>query len=115
LVSFTVVGRNGTTARVRLGDGLELTVASADLPAGTTTALVSIRPEKIHISKQPLVAENTFEARIQEEIFQGQRTSSVWSPTTARGSTPWWPTKVRWTRPSMRATASFAACTSTTS
>ncbi len=71
LLSVTVVGRNGTTARVRVGDSLELTVASAELPVGADKALLSIRPEKIHISKHPVQAENLFEARIEEEIFQG--------------------------------------------
>jgi len=71
LLSVTVVGRNGTTARVRVGDSLELTVASAELPAGADKALLSIRPEKIHISKHRVEAENMFEARIEEEIFQG--------------------------------------------
>jgi spermidine/putrescine transport system ATP-binding protein len=71
LLSVTVVGRNGTTARVRLGEGLELTVASAALPAGAGQALLSIRPEKIHISKHRVDAENVFEARIEEEIFRG--------------------------------------------
>ena len=71
LLQVTVVGRNGTTARVRLGDGLELTVASTELPAAATSALVSIRPEKICISKQRMEAENVFAARIEEEIFQG--------------------------------------------
>jgi spermidine/putrescine transport system ATP-binding protein len=71
LLSVTVVGRNGTTARVRADEGLELTVASAELPEGTRSALVSIRPEKICISKSWLNCENVFEARIEEEIFQG--------------------------------------------
>lgn len=71
LLSATITGRNGTTAKVRLADGLELVVASAGLPAGARTALVSIRPEKIYISKQRVEAENVFEARIVEEIFRG--------------------------------------------
>jgi spermidine/putrescine transport system ATP-binding protein len=71
LLSVTVASRNGLTARVRLQDGLELTVSALELPADAVTALVSIRPEKIHISKQRPSAENVFEARIEEEIFQG--------------------------------------------
>lgn len=71
LLSSAVVGRNGTTARIRLETGLEIVVASADLPAGATKALVSVRPEKIHISRTPVAAENVFQARIEEEIFQG--------------------------------------------
>ena len=77
LLSVTVVSRSGATARVRLEDGLELTVAAAELPIGAVKALVSIRPEKIHISKHPVQAENIFQARIQEEIFQGA-TDQLW-------------------------------------
>jgi spermidine/putrescine transport system ATP-binding protein len=77
LLSVTVVSRNGPTARVRLDDGQELTVAAAELPATAVKALVSIRPEKIHISKHPVQAENVFEAKIQEEIFQGA-TDQLW-------------------------------------
>jgi spermidine/putrescine transport system ATP-binding protein len=71
LLSVAVTGRNGLTARVRLQDGLELTVSALELPSDAVKALVSIRPEKIHISKQRPSAENVFEARIEEEIFQG--------------------------------------------
>jgi spermidine/putrescine ABC transporter ATP-binding subunit len=71
LLESAVVGRDGATARVRLGCGLELIIASAELPAAATKALVSVRPEKIHISRQPVVARNVFPARIEEEIFQG--------------------------------------------
>jgi spermidine/putrescine transport system ATP-binding protein len=71
LLSVRIVARNGTTARVRLEDGLELTIGTAGLPANATQALLSVRPEKIHISKRPVAAETVFEARIQEEIFQG--------------------------------------------
>ena len=77
LLSVTVLSRHATTARVRLDDGLELTVSAAELPAATQTALISIRPEKIHISKRPIEAENVFSARIQEEIFQGA-TDQLW-------------------------------------
>jgi spermidine/putrescine transport system ATP-binding protein len=71
LLSSTIVYRNGTTARIRLETGLELVVATADLPAAATKALVSVRPEKIHIGRVPAEAENVFQARIAEEIFQG--------------------------------------------
>ena len=71
LLHVAVTGRNGTTARVRLDHGLELTIASAELPASAQSALVSIRPEKICISKVRMDSENVFAARIEEEIFQG--------------------------------------------
>lgn len=71
LLNSTIIGRNGTTAKVRLETGLELVIATTDLPPGASKALVSIRPEKIHIGRKPEVAENVFQARIEEEIFQG--------------------------------------------
>jgi spermidine/putrescine transport system ATP-binding protein len=71
LLNAQVILRNGTTARVRLETGLELVVAQDGLPASASRALVSIRPEKIHIGRVPAVAENVFQARIEEEIFQG--------------------------------------------
>jgi spermidine/putrescine transport system ATP-binding protein len=71
LLESSVVSRNGTTARVRLETGLELVIARAELPDSASKALVSIRPEKIHISRVPVSAENVFQARIAEEIFQG--------------------------------------------
>ena len=36
-----------------------------------TRALVSVRPEKVHVSKKPVDCENVFEARVEEELFQG--------------------------------------------
>ncbi len=71
LLAATIILRKGATATVRLESGLELVVACTDLPASATKALVSIRPEKIHIGRVPAVAENVFQAKIEEEIFQG--------------------------------------------
>ncbi len=71
LLSAAIILRSGATATVRLPSGLELVVSSGDLPAGATKALVSIRPEKIHIGRAPAPAENVFQARIEEEIFRG--------------------------------------------
>ncbi len=71
LLNASIIARNGATARVRLPDGLELTISSTALPAGAMSALLSIRPEKVCISKQRLDTENLFEARIEEETFQG--------------------------------------------
>jgi spermidine/putrescine transport system ATP-binding protein len=71
LLQVAIIHRNGTTAQVRLGDGLELTVNSRELPEAAHSALVSIRPEKVFISKRKVNAANVFVARIEEEIFQG--------------------------------------------
>jgi spermidine/putrescine transport system ATP-binding protein len=71
LLSGTIILRDATTARVRLDSGLELVIANSDLPASALQALISIRPEKIHIGRTPSLAENIFQAHIEEEIFQG--------------------------------------------
>jgi len=71
LLTLEITGRNGTTAHGRLPDGFELTINSAELPDGARSVLVSIRPEKVFISKRKLNAANVFVARIEEEIFQG--------------------------------------------
>ncbi len=71
LLSGTIILRNHAMVRVRLDSGLELMVSSVDVPPTATKALISIRPEKIHIGRIPAPAENVFQARIEEEIFQG--------------------------------------------
>jgi spermidine/putrescine transport system ATP-binding protein len=58
--------------RARLEGGLELGVPGGDWPAGAAVARVSVRPEKVCVSKRPIEgAENVFQATIVEEIFQG--------------------------------------------
>lgn len=71
LLPAELVSRNGATARVRIEGGLELSVNAAQWPADATRALVSVRPEKVHVSKKPVECENVFEARVTEELFQG--------------------------------------------
>ena len=71
LLSAQMLSRNGTTGRARLEGGLEVTLGLARWPGDLTQALVSIRPEKVCVSKKPLEGENVFRARVKEEIFQG--------------------------------------------
>jgi spermidine/putrescine transport system ATP-binding protein len=61
----------GFDARVRLEGGLELLVPANNWPMGVRQALISIRPEKIHVSRIPVAASNTFAARVEEEVFRG--------------------------------------------
>lgn len=61
----------GTLVPVRTKEGLSLLVSSAGWVAGARQAVVSVRPEKIHVSKSPIDAENVFEAHVTEEVFQG--------------------------------------------
>ncbi len=58
-------------AYVRVAGGLELVVPSMAWPEGAKTALLSVRPEKVHVARRPVKASNTFEARVVEEVFKG--------------------------------------------
>jgi spermidine/putrescine transport system ATP-binding protein len=65
------IAADAATVRVRLAGGLEVTLPAAAWPAGAPAALVSFRPEKVHVARTPLAAANTFAARVEEEIFKG--------------------------------------------
>lgn len=71
LLEAEAIGANATTIRVRLEGGLVLRLPVTAWPSGETRAVVSIRPEKVHVSKTPLDGDNAFEARVDEEVFQG--------------------------------------------
>ncbi len=72
LLPGVLLERNGEWGRVRLSDGLEWRVRLPGFPEGIKDVLVSIRPEKIYISKKPITdAEMIFDARVEEEIFKG--------------------------------------------
>lgn len=72
LLTASVVQRDGAQVRVRVETGLELVVAATEVSPTATKALVSIRPEKIHIMRAPPTGvANVFAARIEDEIFQG--------------------------------------------
>jgi spermidine/putrescine transport system ATP-binding protein len=71
LLEAELVERTANVVRVRVAHGCQLQLpASAWADAGPR-ALLSVRPEKVHVSKTPLAGENTFEARVQEEVFKG--------------------------------------------
>lgn len=71
LLEVTFVSRHESSVRVRLNGGLELVLPDAAWPAVASTALISIRPEKVHVTKQKITAENVFDARVEEEVFKG--------------------------------------------
>lgn len=71
LLDAELASANGVGVRVRVGGGLELVVPAGIWPNGARRALISIRPEKVHVSKAPVSAENSFEARVEEEVFKG--------------------------------------------
>ena len=65
------IAADGEGVLVRLQGGLELRLPASAWPSTDTRALVSIRPEKVHVSKVPVSGEITFEARVDEEVFKG--------------------------------------------
>jgi spermidine/putrescine transport system ATP-binding protein len=71
LLEAELIARDDGAARFRVSGGLELRVPAERWPEGTTRTTISIRPEKIHMSKSPLPEENAFAARVEEEIFKG--------------------------------------------
>ncbi|TAG31152.1 MAG: ABC transporter ATP-binding protein [Verrucomicrobia bacterium] len=72
LLTGEVVNHASDRVRVRLSGGLEINVPPALWPTNSGPAMISVRPEKIRISRRPEPdAENHFEATIIEEVFQG--------------------------------------------
>jgi spermidine/putrescine transport system ATP-binding protein len=65
------VGREGDRVQFRLKGGLVLDVSADRWPGDALRARVSIRPEKIHVSKSRLTEENAFAATVEEEVFKG--------------------------------------------
>jgi spermidine/putrescine transport system ATP-binding protein len=71
LLPSEVVYKNGVSAQVRLADGVELNVRSSAINEGSKQALLSVRPEKIYITKNKPMKENAFKGVIEEEVFRG--------------------------------------------
>lgn len=73
LLTAEMISRDDSTGRVRLAGGLEVSIPLTRWPGSAATALVSIRPEKVWVSKTPFAdpEANSFRARVTEEIFQG--------------------------------------------
>lgn len=78
LIEAELLAAHGANGRVRLEGGLEIVVPLIAWPRDAAKAVVSVRPEKVCISKKPIEgAENCFEATITEEVFQGAIDSLV--------------------------------------
>ena len=71
LLSARLVRRDAGSVRIQVAGGLELTLPSASWPGAMEEALISIRPEKVHVGRAPIPGANGFTARIEEEIFKG--------------------------------------------
>lgn len=72
VMDVTVLGVNGEHARVDIGGGIELLVDAENLKPGAKTARISVRPEKLQLTKQvPAAGDNLFMATVTEELFRG--------------------------------------------
>lgn len=77
LLEATVIARGEGAARVRVADGIELDVVFDDASAALngSTVLLSLRPEKLHVSGPGASpGPNRFTARVAEKIFRGETT-----------------------------------------
>jgi spermidine/putrescine transport system ATP-binding protein len=81
LLGATCLGRSGNSVQAQLDGGLVVQISAAAWPGTDQRALISIRPEKVHVSKLPLDGDNAFEARVEEEIFKGATDRLVLSTT----------------------------------
>jgi len=70
IIEATVLGRNNGLVRCRLEGGLELEVKDCPL-AQTEKVLLSLRPEKIRLSRTMPAGINVFPGRISGEVFKG--------------------------------------------
>jgi spermidine/putrescine transport system ATP-binding protein len=71
LLKAELLSIDARSARVFVTGGLELVLPASAWPDGAQTALLTIRPEKVHVARQPVTASNTFEAHVVEEVFKG--------------------------------------------
>ncbi len=67
----TVTGRRGDQLDAVLPGGVAITVAAGAVPAGATTVILSVRPEKVCLVGSAAGAETVFPARVEEVVFQG--------------------------------------------
>ena len=73
LLKATVTERDllGCVSTVRLTEGMELRLSAVGVPTTAKRVLLSIRPEKVLVSKTKPDAANVFTAVVEEEVFQG--------------------------------------------
>jgi len=70
IIEATVLGRSSGLVRCRLEGGLELDVKDCPL-AQSEKVLLSLRPEKIRLSREQPAGINVFPGRISGEVFKG--------------------------------------------
>ena len=71
LLEAELIARMNGVVRCRLHPGLELDLPGERWPADLRRGRLSIRPEKLHLSRRPPGPTNAFPVRVQEKIFRG--------------------------------------------
>jgi spermidine/putrescine transport system ATP-binding protein len=69
LLDAAVIANENGCAVCQTDDGLQLRIADAGRATGRVQ--ISIRPEKIHVTRERAAGENTFVAHIEQQIFKG--------------------------------------------
>ena len=69
LLQARVISNSTSCATVQIEDGLQLHLTESTGASGTLQ--ISVRPEKIHLTRGQSGNENTFAARIERQIFKG--------------------------------------------
>lgn len=72
LVTAAVIDRRSGEVVLKLSGDVVLRVNEATVPASAQSVLISIRPERIHLSGTAEADGASFEATVVEEIFRGQ-------------------------------------------
>ena len=72
LLPAQVIGTNGMGASVKLANGMTLKADCPTLPQEGSPVPLSIRPEKIRLSRVPVPECGCIEAEVIEEVFRGQ-------------------------------------------
>src|SRR4030095_8484339 len=71
ILPATVISRSADGVKIKLDGKLDLVIGDKSLSDDAESLLVSIRPEKIHITRRPHEFTNSFEAVIENEVFRG--------------------------------------------
>jgi spermidine/putrescine transport system ATP-binding protein len=71
LLEAALITVDGGVVHCRIDPGVEFRVRADQWPKGASRVTLSIRPEKLHLSRFRSADENSFEVRVVEEIFKG--------------------------------------------
>lgn len=71
LLAAELVNRNGPEVTIRVAGEFEWRLPAGRWPERRTAAQLSVRPEKIHLGRTPLAAENVFAATVEQALFKG--------------------------------------------